>query len=686
MSDTERRRALPAIRAAVDRLIPADAWPGAWEGGVGDYLTVERLSADRDLVSEWPGLIDLAHHLDRAAAAYGNSFDALGPDRQDRLLAAVETDPEWSARFASLRRVTLEGYYAARPGVEPAGPRMVGFDAVPPGTEIVEAQVLPEASPQRLPGSYDAIVIGSGPGGGVAAQVLAEAGKHVLLIERAKQLPNAALRGDHVHGKRNGLYWPVVGPGPGYPRVVRGGDGLDHVVPGTGSADVYGLNAMAFGGGTRIWQGMAWRFFPEDFEMASTWGNPAGASLTDWPIDYAELEPYYERAEWQLGVAGEVGPLTSRTPRHAGYPMPAFLSEPAREVLGAAADKLGWSWGAIPLALNSVPFDGRPACVRCPQCVGHACPVDAKNGSHNTSIPRAVATGRCELLFDSEVVRITDSARQATVRVMSGVSTTAPVEVIFTADVVVVSSGAVETARLLLASGLGNDHVGRHLHDHRFRSLTGRIAPPIKPYHGPGHCIATLEHVHSARIPWGGAALMDIQTLIPLTVATARPGWGADHKKYMRDDRPFACGVLGIGQEIPMPTSRVSLHESARDRWGIPAVRLAKDVHPASMSIDEGIVSTSREWLEAAGATDIRVVGGGGPPMASAAGEHSCGTVRMASSPADGATNPHGRLFGAGRVVVCDSALTPTNGSVNPTLTIIANAYRVADALLAEWP
>ena len=667
-------------------MIPADAWPAGWEGGVGDYVTVERLVADRDLLPEWPGLIDLADHLDRAAAVYGATFDAIRIDEQDRLLAQVETDPQWSTQVGCLRRVTLEGYYAARPGADPAGLRMVGFDAVPAGTQIVEAQVFAEASLQRLPGSYDAIVIGSGPGGGVAAQVLAEAGQHVLLIERAKQLPNSALRGDHTHGKRNGLYWPQVGPGPGHPRVVRGGDGLDHVVPGTGVADRYGLNAMAFGGGTRIWQGMAWRFFPEDFEMASTYGNPDGASLIDWPIDYADLEPYYERAEWQLGVAGEEGPLTARTPRRAGYPMPAFPSEPAREVLGAAADALGWSWGAIPLALNSVPFHGRPACVRCPQCVGHACPVDAKNGSHNTSIPRAVATGRCELLFDSEVVRVTDSARQATVTVMSGVSTAAPVEVTFTADVVVVSAGAVETARLLLACGLGNGHVGRHLHDHRFKTITGRIDPSVKPYHGPGHCIATLEHVHSERIPWGGAALMDIQTLIPLTLATARPGWGADHKNYMRDERPFACGVLGIGQEIPMPTSRVSLHGSARDRWGIAGARLVKNVHAASRSIDDGIVATGREWMQAAGATHIQVMGEGGPPTASAAGEHSCGTVRMASSPAGGATDLYGRLFGTRRIVVCDSALTPTNGSVNPTLTIIANAYRVAEALVAEWP
>ena len=125
----------------------------------------------------------------------------------------------------------------------------------------------------------------------------------------------------------------------------------------------YGLNAYAFGGGTRLWQGMAWRFFPEDFEMARLYGNPEGATLADWPIDYDELEPYYTLAEWELGVAGEEGALTARTPRSKGYPMPAMGTEPARELLAGAAERLGWTWGAIPLAINSVPGN-RPGGLR----------------------------------------------------------------------------------------------------------------------------------------------------------------------------------------------------------------------------------------------------------------------------------------------------------------------------------
>ncbi len=226
----------------------------------------------------------------------------------------------------------------------------------------------------------------------------------------------------------------------------------DRVLDGTDDAWLYGLNADTMGGGTRIWQGMAWRFMPDDFRMASVYGNPDGASLVDWPVDYDAMEPYYSRAEQELGVAGEEGALTSRTPRSAGYPMPPFGTEPARELLAGAADRLGWGWGPIPLALNSVPHDGRPACVRCPQCVGHACPVNAKNGSHNTFLPRAAATGNCDVLYDAEVVEVRDGRGEAGVTLMANASGE-PVRIDVRAEVVVVAAGAVETPRLLLASG-----------------------------------------------------------------------------------------------------------------------------------------------------------------------------------------------------------------------------------------
>jgi choline dehydrogenase-like flavoprotein len=676
------------LRAAVDRIIPADDWPGGWAGGVGAYL------AESGAEQGWAldGVERLVAELERL------NFAEAGPDEQDRALSDISDQQPLGADLAGLVRLCWEGFYATRrsaadPGRRqswPTGLTMIGFRDVPEGVTPVEPALPAGTPPGRLRAHYDAIVIGSGPGGGVAAQTLSRAGHSVLVVERASPLSNAQLRGDHLHGKRNAVYRSVAGPGPGHPRVAAqdGAEGRRHerVVDGDGDAWGYGLNAYAFGGGTRLWQGMAWRFFPEDFAMASVYGNPEGATLADWPVDYDEMEPFYTRAEWELGVAGEEGALTSRTPRSKGYPMPAMGTEPARDLLAGAADQLGWTWGAIPLAINSVPAAGRAACVRCSSCVGHACPVDAKNGAHNTFLPRALATGNTDLVYDAEAIVVRDGRQSASVDVMTDCSGEPQLRTL-RADVVVVAAGAVESARLLLASGLGNDQLGRHLHDHRFVSLRCEVEEPVKNGLGPGHSIATLDHVHAGSIPWGGGVLVDLMSVLPLTSAldpsAGVPGWGAAHKQWMRERRPHGFGVFGMGQEIPGEASAVSL-AGVHDRWGRPGARLLKSVHPASVEVERGMAEHGTRWLAAAGARDIHRQRRGA--TASAAGEHSCGTARMSDDPATGATDRHGRLWGSSRVVVCDSSLHPSNGSVNPTLTIVANAIRVAEHLVRDWP
>ena len=317
------------IRAAVDRIIPADSWPAGWDGGVSGYVSLSNLELD------WarPALGWLDTALNTAAQANGaSSFAALVSERQDAILTSfeIEDDPPGAAtHFAALRRICWEGFYASsaqpsRSGKHtPIGLEMVGFRAVPSRVTPVEPDLIEGIRPDQLSAAYDAIVIGRGPGGGVAAETLASAGKTVLLIERSLPLPNAALRGDHLHGKRNAVYAPSAGPGAGHPRLAHLQDDEYRVIDGTGDASLYGLNAMVFGGGTRLWQGMSWRFLPDDFAMASVFGNPDGAGLADWPIDYDEMEPFYTRAEWALGVSGAEGSCHFRRGSWRFYPVPA---------------------------------------------------------------------------------------------------------------------------------------------------------------------------------------------------------------------------------------------------------------------------------------------------------------------------------------------------------------------------
>jgi choline dehydrogenase-like flavoprotein len=635
------------LRALADEIIPPDGWPGGWDGGVRELLEREG-----DAIRSWAGpLLEQAGRADSAAALERSSPDA----------------------FAALLRLCFEGYYAGFKGFIPPAWEMVGFRR----SEPVEPEPVPVI---ETPGDvYDVVVVGAGAGGGVTACVLAEAGMRVLLVERAPRHTSAQLTNDHLHGKRAARYDPVAGPGPGHPRVLEG----IGVVDAVSDPWAWGLNAMAVGGGTRVWQGMAWRFLPEDFEMATRYGVPGGSTLADWPIAYDDLAPYYDKVEWEIGVSGESqGALSDRFRRGRDYPMPPLRDDPTRLALGAAADRLGWGWGPVPFAINSVPRDGRAACIHCSQCLGHASPVNAKNGTHNTVIPRAVATGNCDLLVDAQVVAIEHAGGAArAVRVVTGGA-----ERTVRCGRVVVSAGAVETPRLLLVSALGGPATGTNLHSHSFVMVYGTAGEPLERFDGPGHSVATLDFVHRDGEAWGGGVLFDAPSMLPLALAEAapalgQPAWGAAHKAWMRAGARCVAGGMGIGQEIPSARARVSADPRVRDVHGMPVARMAAHEHPATAEVREYMAERVRTWLAEAGIEGRFTVTARRP--APAAGEHSAGTCRMGEDPATSVCDRDGRVHGCANVYVADASLLPTNGSVNPGETTMASAWRVAERLVA---
>nr|MDQ2996565.1 GMC family oxidoreductase N-terminal domain-containing protein [Chloroflexota bacterium] len=408
--------------------------------------------------------------------------------------------------------------------------------------------------------TYDVIIVGAGAGGGVAAGVLAEAGKRVLLLERGRNLDFKDIPRDHLRNHRFTRYGHNTGPElEGNPRVFVDNHGVEHVIPP--HDDDYQNNAMTVGGGTRVFGAQAWRFLPTDFAMASTYGTPPGSSLADWPISYDDLAPYYQRAEWEIGVAGDSAASARIWQRERAFPMPALPLNRQGEALRRGADALGWNTFSVPLLINSVPYGGRPACIHCQHCVGFGCPVNAKNGTHNTMIPRALATGRCELVSQAFVERI-DS---------DGTGHVAGVTYIDTygqrhsprAEVVICAASAIETARLLLNSarphdpnGLGNQHdqVGRNLQGHYYPSTIGLLPESVYDGIGPGVTTATVQFNHGNADVIGGGMLADEFIVLPIIfwarqLPPGLPRWGVANKQWMRENFTRVLRVTGPVQE-----------------------------------------------------------------------------------------------------------------------------------------
>lgn len=678
-----------ALLAVIDRIMPADADPSATGFGADNYVLGKLLG---ELKLEGAGIL-------AGLARLGPGFSTLSHDRQDHLLLTV-AGAEW---FRVLARLVAEGVFAdpANGGNRNAASwRMIGYDhRLPDGPSGPPKRDPPP--PRRWTGAssvveYDVVVVGAGAGGGVAASVLAARGKKVLLVERGLEHGYAASGArDHLRNHRLARYGHNTGPElDGNPRVAVDPLGGEWVV--RPHEDAYQNNAAGVGSGTVLYGGMAWRFHPDDFRMASRYGVPDGSSLVDWPIGYDDLAPFYERAEWEIGVAGDGAGNRHEGPRARAYAMPPFPRYEAGRVLAAGAERLGLDTFAPPLLINSEPRDGRGACIECGACVGFPCPSDAKNGTHNTVIRRGLQTGNLHLLTGATVTRIEDDDRGRVVGI--GFSQADECGIVrdhrIRSSAVVVSAGAIETARLLLLSrstrhpdGLGNafDQLGRHLQGHYYPTAFGLFREEVHDSRGPGVTIGTCDFNHGNDGVIGGALLADDFVMPPIifwdqALPPDVPRWGAAAKAFMRDGYRHVTQVKGPVHEIPDPNCRVTL-AAVRDRWNLPVARLSGTTHSETVRTAEYILGKAKLWLDASGAT---AVWGAPQTQRLSAGQHQAGTCRMGRDPRTSVTDSYGRVWGHDNLFVSDASLHPTNGGYNPVLTIMAMAFRNAEHIASS--
>ena len=535
-------------------------------------------------------------------------------------------------------------------------------------------------APERV----DALIIGAGASGATAAKVLTEKGLRVVALERGPWRTKESFGGDELANVNRYNLWPDPLLNP---RTVRTSAGEP------ARTELFCPVPQMVGGGTVHWQGWLPRFVESDFRFRSLVGDLPGASLADWPISYDDLEPYYDRVEWAFGVSGQAGANHFESKRSRGYPCPPMPMSRYAEKFHQGAAALGWNSFPTPQAALSQPYDGRPASVISAFAQQHGDPTGTRSSALSVFVPQAVATGRYDLRADCYVREITvderGRAKGAVYEDSDGIIHEQQ------ADVVILACGAIETARLLLLSpstrfpnGLanGSDLVGRNVTFHEYSAAVGTFDDPIHAWAGGGYVSASsfqfYEHDDSRGFVGGGhmaAAGVGIPLPINWTLPD-RPPWGAGAKAVDRQYFDHSMAAAMVVHDMPQHDNRVDLDDTVTDAWGLPVARVTLRPHENDLAMGRFLIDRNAEILEAAGASRVQKV-----YIQRVTGNcsHQHGTTRMGDDPQTSVLDRNCKAHEVDNLFVVDGSSFPTGTGANPTLTIMANAWRVADHIAA---
>jgi choline dehydrogenase-like flavoprotein len=498
--------------------------------------------------------------------------------------------------------------------------------------------------------SWDAIVIGSGFGGAMAAWPLVQAGARVLMLERG---------GWVGRGPDN---WSDHGAGlitPSY----------NHDTPYTVSAGGRRYTAGSWncvGGQSVYYGGASFRFRPPDFLTNERIVGDSGAA---WPFRYEDIEPFYTLAEQLLGIAGTTGPTDP--PRSAAYPQEAApLSASARRIADAGA-RVGLTPERIPLAIS---FDGRAsarACTRCGTCDGYACAAEAKNDLATGVIPSLIRQGM-RLRTNTTCARlIRQGGRIAVVECVDRINGE---RLAFRADQVILAAGTLATPHLLLSSNLGRINpagraVGRYLTRHRNAVVLGLFARQPNPAREFDKQVVFLDHYAEA------GSIQQLTPALGLVRSYLPRGLRAAGARVVAQ----AAGLIVIAEDQPREANGVTLDWTTPDRFGLPRLRVHHEYTAADEAATAILTGSAIRVLHEAGARLFWL-------HSIETFSHALGTVRMGVDESTAPLDADGRYRGIDNLYVTDGSALPRSAGLNPSLTIAANALRVGSRLGAKSP
>ena len=555
------------------------------------------------------------------------------------------------------------------------------------------------------------VIIGLGAAGGVACLPLAQAGLEVIGLEAGSWLNTRDMAPDEL--KLNRGLWP---PGPQKTKL----EGI--TVRATASQTATRVNhpMMNAVGGTSVhYMAQSWRLNPWDFKVRSEtirrYGAsriPKGSTVEDWPLSYEELETFYDKVEYEIGVSGRAGNIGGKKdergnifegPRKREYPMPALRTSGYMEKMIAAGKSLGWQPFVAPAAITSKAYNGRPGCAYHGYCIGAGCHINAKSSTAVTTIPKAIKAGKFTVVTEARVttIEVNNNGRVTGVNYLKGVQ-----EYFQPADAVLLASYLYENVRLLLLSkskaypnGLSNNHeqIGKHYFSHNQGGAVSALFPfKLNNWYGtPGQGIAIDNWAddnfdHSGFDFVGGGNLYVYTERRPIAAVNGvqawmqgGSNWGSKWKAVVKENADRSNTAYLQKTTLPYEDNYLDLDPTVKDPLGIPVIRITAQYKENEQKIGTFIADKMKQWYRAAGAIEVNGNGNVAGPMG--ASTHAYGGTRMGDNIETNVVNKWGFSHEAPNLGILGGSVMGTSGARNPTQTIQALAWRTAEHLIKNW-
>jgi len=550
---------------------------------------------------------------------------------------------------------------------------------------------------------FDVCVIGSGAGGGPIAFELANAGFRVAVLEKGGWFDEQDFKKDEMLSRRNIFRSKLKDE-----RHLLESPDSDGGWSSDTTDQFWGGNIV--GGASNFMSAYFHRLKPQDFRLLSEFGPIEGANIADWPISYAELEPYYAKVEQVVGVSGRVVQHPNLEPRSTpDFPFPPTNEHPIASWFDKAAGQLGYH--PLPMARGILPnpYNHRNGCEYSGYCGSYGCRSGAKGSSRAALLDQAVKGDNCQVISHAKAYHInTDSKGNAeSVDYFDRNGSSHRIR----AKIVSVACYSIESSRLLLSSrgekhadGIGNRYgqLGKNLHccaggtGHGIFDLT-RFSPQQASdlkIRGPFFNRALQDwyfiddkKVFGKRIK-GGTIDFVFDPPSPTAEANSLKWddndslvWGSAYKQRLKShftqSKDFKFEVFC--DWLPTDNCHVSLDKTEKDKWGSPVAKVKVGYHPHDLQVAQYIVDKGIKVMQQMGAQQAY-----GNAFTSPTSNLIAGGLRFGHDPKSSALDADCRVHGTDNLFVSDGSFMPNGGSITPTWTIYANAFRVADKIKAQ--